>query len=446
MADEVKEGSQFSKIHLTRRGALELGAKAAVATSVASALERYKFMYPQKAEAQSVRANFPLETGTGWFYTETRGDETDPQLGYKVESSMWTEFQKYRGVNAWGFPETRPFRDDIGRLCQGFQKGIFQLTEGRDGRVGNVEWANLFDRLSEMGEDDWLDQQLIPKPFAFDDSGKNDIEIEQSRLALLEPYPQLKEAFFRSAKEFQNPDLWQQQYGYPVAVKEYPEVVTIRTQRAAIHLWKKNTAWARAGGITFANGVELLKKRTPLALKFMPIEALLLELPDKAKAERARELEKTSYEKYGARRLPENIEGSPLFVQEVRRTLTLIEDKTPDMYRDFIRNVYYIHEASDSKEGMGVGVWYRGVRGWKIQAPLSTDSLFDFASRLIHEAHHVKLYAQGLQPGNKYGETAAELARLTFGERIGSQRVVQDATNTIARIDTPSGQWWRQSA
>lgn len=421
-ADEVGEGSHSLKIPRTfsRREALELGIKAAAATSVVPFLERYDFMYPQKAEAQTGSTNAAFEGGAGWFYTETRGDERDPQLGYKVEPPLWSVFQKYRGVNAWGFPETRPFSDEIGRLCQGFQKGMFQVTIDNQGRVQNVEWANLFDRLSELGEDDWLEQQFIPRAFRFDDAGKDIEQIEKSRTVLLDSYPQLKEAFLKSSREFQNPDLWKQQYGYPVAVKEYPDVVTVRTQRAALHQWKRDGPWGRTGVVTFANGMEMVKKKAALAVQLVPVESLLLELPDNAKAKRTQELERASCEKYGARRLPENIEGSSLFVGEMKRAFAQIKAKAPEFYDYIVDHVNYVFEDTTRVRATGAAVQYKGISVGRLEGPLSERDLLMLSSNLIHESVHNRLYTMGLQAGNRYGETAAVLKEMEFAKRARS--------------------------
>lgn len=194
----------------------------------------------------------------GRFYTETRGNAPYPK-GFTVindkQAQVWSEFKKFGGVEVWGYPISNRWIDDAGRVCQAFQRGIFQFTTDNNGKTVNVEWLNIFDELSKRGKDDWLEKirQTPMSPLWKSDEGKNWKEIVDNHLAILDQNLVIKKIFLTDP-------LWLQKYGLPMAMKDYGNQVSLRCQRAVFQQWKIDTPWAKTGQVVMALGGDIAKE------------------------------------------------------------------------------------------------------------------------------------------------------------------------------------------
>src|ERR1044071_4669741 len=126
----------------------------------------------QAAHAQAALRDYPVPGG--WFYSqESRMPEDSPPYpGYTVvddnEASFWTEFRRYGGVAALGYPVSRRYHygADSGPLSQAFQRGILQWNPS----TGRAEMANVFEQFTQLGRDDLLEIAGVPRPRPSDTS------------------------------------------------------------------------------------------------------------------------------------------------------------------------------------------------------------------------------------------------------------------------------------
>lgn len=191
---------------------------------------------PTHAQEAGVVAALPIEGGV--FFTENGQD------GYAVKGSMYEIFESRGGQGMWGRAISSEWKDEIGRINQAFEKGIFQVSPD-----GKIEFANIFDVLHEKGKDDWLENfRQTPSPFDWSsDRGKTWEEVVDAHLAILDQYLPLKQFIL------DNPD-WLNMYGLPMSIKDYGPWISVRMQRANLQLLKENFPYGRAGDVLVANG------------------------------------------------------------------------------------------------------------------------------------------------------------------------------------------------
>ncbi|MDO8639628.1 MAG: polysaccharide deacetylase family protein [bacterium] len=222
---------------------------------------------PSAVEAQEPLADFTLLNGH--FYTQTRGEKPYP-YGYTViddkEAPLWDIFQKYGGVEKWGYPVSNKYKDELGRVCQVFQKGIFQISVDGQGKMTNIEWMNILDELEKRKVN--LAKYLIPPSLDWQSDrvlswehsrfGDKPGTKEANHISIVfgqaPEYPQLKDYFLA------NP-YWLEQYGLPMSVQKYDGVVVVRCQRTVFQLWQDKTFWTtKPKEIVAANSGDLAKE------------------------------------------------------------------------------------------------------------------------------------------------------------------------------------------
>src|SRR5262249_6624956 len=122
--------------------------------------------------------------------------------------------------------------------------------------AGQVAFVNVFDRLHDLGKDDFLlKARQTPPPRALDDAGKPWEQVVAGHLALLDGYPALKAAYLAA------PGAPVQANGLPVSdVADYGSVYVARAQRVVLQQWKQDVPWARAGQVTVALGGDIAKE------------------------------------------------------------------------------------------------------------------------------------------------------------------------------------------
>jgi N-acetylmuramoyl-L-alanine amidase len=223
-------------------------------------------LIPSGAAAQSA-PDFAIANGR--FFTQTSGSAGK---GYAVTDDggvrFWSEFRRLGGVQAVGYPASQRFQWD-GFSVQVFQRVVFQWRP----ESGRVAFVNVFDRLSELGKDDWLAQtKMTPAPGKFDDGGKPFDQVIRERLALAQANDTLGQAYGRAAGDLAPIDA----NGLPQrAIVDVGPAYVLRNQRTVLQLWKQDVPWARAGEVTVALGGDIAKEAgilpDPTALQ--PVDA-----------------------------------------------------------------------------------------------------------------------------------------------------------------------------
>ncbi len=187
----------------------------------------------------------------GHFFTQTGGGGGN---GYSVtddaSAKFWSEFQRLGGVAAVGYPASRRFSWD-GFTVQVFQRVIFQWHADTQ----SVQFVNVFDRLGDLGKDDWLlTVKQTPKRAQFDEQGKSWDQVVAGRLALLDTAPAVKAAYYNVVGD---PI---QANGLPTsALTDMGNNYSLRAQRVVFQLWKQDVPWAKAGSVTVALGGDIAK-------------------------------------------------------------------------------------------------------------------------------------------------------------------------------------------
>jgi hypothetical protein len=188
----------------------------------------------------------------GWFFTQTGGGGG---RGYAVTDAggvgFWTEFQRLGGVDVVGYPASQRFEWD-GFTVQVFQRVIFQWRPD----LRQAYFVNVFDRLHDLGKDDFLlSARQTPRPRPFADAGKSWDAVVAGHLAVLEPFPALRAAYFGA------PGDAVQSNGLPVSdAVDMGNHWAVRCQRVVLQLWKEDVPWARAGQVTVALGGDISKE------------------------------------------------------------------------------------------------------------------------------------------------------------------------------------------
>src|SRR5439155_17030680 len=109
---------------------------------------------PAPALASPRPIDWPVTAGH--FYTQANGfpPGTSP-MGFAIvddgQAQFWTAFQRRGGTKRLGFPSSQRFVW-AGFISQATQKSILQWRP--DTRT--VDFVNVFDELSRVGQDDWL--------------------------------------------------------------------------------------------------------------------------------------------------------------------------------------------------------------------------------------------------------------------------------------------------
>ncbi len=204
----------------------------------------------------------------GHFFTQTGGAAG---RGYSVTDEggvrFWSEFRRLGGVPALGYPVSQRLEWD-GFTVQVFQRAVLQWRP----EVGQAYLVNVFDRLHELGLDDYLASvRQTPPPADWpDEAGLSWGDVMRKRLAVLDAWPALKAAYYSTAGDPV------QMRGLPTSgVVDVGNHYAIRTQRSVLQQWKEDVPWARAGEVTVALGGDIAKE-----LGVLPASALAPVWPD----------------------------------------------------------------------------------------------------------------------------------------------------------------------
>jgi hypothetical protein len=195
--------------------------------------------------APASAADFEQPLPTGRWYSQTgRPGDAGFALVDDGEARFWSEFRRLGGVDALGYPVSRRFRLD-GFVVQATQRVIMQWRP----ECSCVFFVNVFDRMSELGHDQWLQ---VAKQTPRHDPALGGAE---ARLALLDERPAIRAAYQAAIGD---PI---QSSGYPTSrVEDMGNHWALRAQRVVFQEWKQDVPWARAGQVTVALGGDMAKE------------------------------------------------------------------------------------------------------------------------------------------------------------------------------------------
>ena len=205
---------------------------------------------PAPAPVPAGEADFPIANGR--FFTQTGGGGG---RGYAVTDDsavrFWSELNRLGGVAAVGYPASQRFQWD-GFTVQVFQRVVFQWRP----ESSSVAFVNVFDRLHDLGKDDFLLRvRQTPPPRAFEDGGKPWDQVVRAHLAVMDAYPAIRAKY---ADVVGDPI---QASGLPVSdVTDMGNHYALRAQRVVFQQWKQDVPWAKAGQVTVALGGDIAKE------------------------------------------------------------------------------------------------------------------------------------------------------------------------------------------
>ncbi len=180
----------------------------------------------------------------GHYFTQASGDP-DGDAGFRITDengvNFASEFERLGGVAALGYPISRRFEWD-GLTTQATQKAVLQWHPA----ANRATPVNLLDAFADAGLDSWLEQhaQVPPQQLFHDETELIFEEVVAARLAYLDGYPALRQAYFAAPDHLER-------YGLPTApIAELDSVRVLRTQRAVLQEWRTWTSGAQPGQVT----------------------------------------------------------------------------------------------------------------------------------------------------------------------------------------------------
>ncbi|HUZ77759.1 MAG TPA: hypothetical protein VMV93_09290 [Chloroflexota bacterium] len=199
-------------------------------------------------------APMDYQVASGWFYSQAGGGGG---RGFEIQDTgldgrgqtikLYSAFARLGGVSDLGYPASNRYLGADGFVYQATQTALLQWHAETD----TVQLANLFDQLSQRGDDPRLLAMGIPPPIPNDGSGGNYAKAVQIRLAWL-TNASIKAKFLANPNPAAGPwntadaiDL----YGLPTSlpVRAGPFMVQ-RFQRAAFQLWLDTVPGQPAAG------------------------------------------------------------------------------------------------------------------------------------------------------------------------------------------------------
>jgi hypothetical protein len=192
-------------------------------------------------------------TADGAFYTEAGGGRGGFAIADRDGIGFWSSFRTLGGVDALGYPASRPFRRD-GFTYQATQGAVLQWRP----ELGRAVLANAFEWFTDAGKDGWLLETAgIPPPIRDDGSNGDWERAKRARLGWLED-----EAIGRHYLAAGSLERAIELYGLPTSRPERrgPFVVQ-RFQRIAFQRWVERVpGMPPPGSVVRVLGGDLLKQ------------------------------------------------------------------------------------------------------------------------------------------------------------------------------------------
>ncbi len=193
----------------------------------------------------------------GHFYTQANGTSMGPRGGgFQITDAnnvpFWTFFSQMGGVDVLGYPVSQRFLWD-GYVCQATQRAVMQWNPA----TNQVQLANIFDYLSEVGKDNWLlAAHLAPKPDRVPQEAQplSFLMLAHFRFSWLYADPAIFHRYFSTPNYYAV-------YGLPTSpVVDLGPYTAVRFQRAVIYHWKFSVPWADDRGASVGLAGDLLKE------------------------------------------------------------------------------------------------------------------------------------------------------------------------------------------
>lgn len=193
----------------------------------------------------------------GHFYTQANGSSLGIQGGgFAITDAnsipFWTFFTQTGGVDSLGYPVSQRFIWD-GYVCQATQRAILQWNPA----TKQVQLANIFDYLSQIGKDDWLaSAHLAPKPGRTPEEAQplSFLALAHYRFAWLYADPAIFHRYFSTPNYYAV-------YGLPTSpVVDLGPYYAVRFQRIVMYHWKFAVPWADDRGASIGLAGDLLKE------------------------------------------------------------------------------------------------------------------------------------------------------------------------------------------
>jgi len=193
----------------------------------------------------------------GHFFTQANGTSLGARGGgFAITDSndvpFWTFFSQSGGVDSLGYPVSQRFLWD-GYVCQATQRAILQWNPA----THQVQLANIFDYLSQIGKDDWLySAHLAPKPDRAPQEAQplSFLMLAHYRFAWLYADPSIFHRYF-STKDYYTV------FGLPTSpVVDLGPYYAERFQRVVLYHWKFHVSWADDRGTSVGLEGDLLKE------------------------------------------------------------------------------------------------------------------------------------------------------------------------------------------
>ncbi len=214
---------------------------------------------PLLTAAATEQADF--DVAGGHFYTQANGTSAGASAGgFSITDAngipFWTYFSGHGGPDLLGYPISSRFVWD-GYVCQATQRAILQW----DPTTQQVQEANLFDYLSNLGKDSWLAAtHLAPPPQ----------QAPQEAQAGQQPLSFLMRAHYRFNWLYSDPAVFHRYfntpeyysiYGLPTSpVEDLGPYLAERFQRMVIYHWKIPVPFADERGVSIGLGGDLFKE------------------------------------------------------------------------------------------------------------------------------------------------------------------------------------------
>lgn len=226
-----------------------------IATLIAVALVAVAVVagVPSVASAE-IPPDYPIKDGH--FFRQGNQNPSDALgSGYSVTNSdaipFWDAYQSYGGVDGLGYPISKRFSWD-GQVCQVTEKAVLQW----DATAKQVQLVNIFDEMSRLGKDDWLEKtKRVPRMVPLPPEITSNLEASSKFcMALLDDAP-IARAFYKATTTRMA------LFGLPKSkTGEFGVCNTVRFQRDTLYIWQQPVEGHRQGEITVAPVGQILRE------------------------------------------------------------------------------------------------------------------------------------------------------------------------------------------
>lgn len=366
---------------------------------------------------------YELSDGTIHYPAPDLEFYTTPE-GFGIPSNLTPAFEAWGGDQVAGRPITAPWSVDASTVRQVYLKGGLDYSLDPSGNAIGVAAADILDIVSQAGWDGWLETNYkVPAV----DWNQAYSQTDGEHFKMLNNIPQIRDFVLQT-------DRWGERFGLP---RSFSDGV-LRTSKAVLRV--------DANGFVTVDdiGKALYEKTDP---KVIPMEAKLADLTEIFWRNNP---PKPDISEISDEELFANIDGSPVFKQELIKWLTDLGEIAPDIWSQIKR---YVRRFREQPSGFYAASQSRTVLIQSFGPGLSLDNARLLQGSIVHEAAgpeenqgHLKLYCQGKKDNAKIGEWFAVSGTNAFLKRYAagplSIKAIQKNQELLDNIDDPAYQWW----